>query len=193
MIISHSHKFIFMHVPKTAGTTLTKLLIDATGHRGCKDENQQTAHETPAELFLRFKGPPDYWGEYIKICAVRNPWERVNSYTLHKQQTTEPDLNISYICDFLDDPRNIISKRFISRPQSMYWQHADFVIRFERLHEGFERLCQLLGITGRWGIHLNERPHMPAKQNLSAHQSEQIAGFDQVTIHRFGYKSPLAT
>ena len=60
MPVSHKHKLVFIHVPKNAGTSITKQLdLENAGH-------YHWSHELPRD-------------GYRSLSIVRNPWDRVVS------------------------------------------------------------------------------------------------------------------
>jgi len=65
MPISHSHKLIFIHIPKNAGTSITT-------HFKMED----IGHHLWQYYYQKYK---NYWGNYKKISISRNPWDRVVS------------------------------------------------------------------------------------------------------------------
>lgn len=68
MNISHKHKCIFFHVPKTGGSSIEALpMWDAwTGH-------------FPRAAELGQSLGPAQWENYFKFAFVRNPWDRLVS------------------------------------------------------------------------------------------------------------------
>lgn len=86
MVISHKHKFVFFHTPKTGGSTVNQSLYES-GHREnyvhnngrienidgnhveCSNINQ---HTRPVELFGSM--PNTDWDDYFKFAFVRNPY-----------------------------------------------------------------------------------------------------------------------
>jgi hypothetical protein len=110
MIISHTHKFIFLKSTKTAGTSIEAALSQhCTGndvvtelgdYRHNRDEQGNWIHramngagfdqEEPA-LSVRGKVGPDVWNSYFKFSIVRNPWDRaVSSFSWHNRRTAKP-------------------------------------------------------------------------------------------------------
>lgn len=65
MPISDQHKLIFIHIPKNAGTSISKKL-----------EMKDIGHHTWNYYAHRY---PQKWKTYKKIAIIRNPWERVVS------------------------------------------------------------------------------------------------------------------
>jgi hypothetical protein len=98
MIISHSHRYIFIKSEKTAGTSVEAALSQYCGDRDMvtplgdywfnRDERGQWVHSAMnAEGFFQHdpaaevkrKVPADVWREYFKFSIARNPWDRVVS------------------------------------------------------------------------------------------------------------------
>jgi hypothetical protein len=105
MIISHSHKFIFIKPLKTAGTSIEAALSqycsnndivtslndfwfnrDKNGewvHKAMNDEGFQQ-HDDAQTIKNRI--PPETWDSYLKFSMTRNPWDRALSYFSWKQR-----------------------------------------------------------------------------------------------------------
>ena len=84
-MISHKHKFIFIHIPKTAGTSIEQALRDETcqllpgewaAGRGL---HAPLNHLTLQELVDYGILTPAQLKSYFKFCFVRNPWDRLIS------------------------------------------------------------------------------------------------------------------
>ena len=74
-MISHKHKAIFLHIPRTGGTSIEALLEPEIqkGNIVC-DVNEK--HYTWHQAKEKYK---DYWKDYFKFSFVRNPFDRVVS------------------------------------------------------------------------------------------------------------------
>lgn len=98
MIVSHTHKFIFIKSEKTGGTS-----VEAALSRYCRDadivtsledypfnrdKNSNWVHQSmnagefeqhDDAITLRKKLGPDVWSAYFKFSIARNPWDKVVS------------------------------------------------------------------------------------------------------------------
>jgi hypothetical protein len=69
-MIDHERRFIFVHVQKTGGTSISAAL----GH----SEQSATKHFSACELHALCGA--EVWISYFKFAFVRNPWERLVSW-----------------------------------------------------------------------------------------------------------------
>ena len=85
MILNEEHKFIFVHVPKNAGTSVRKMLRTHSGTRPSL-VSSDTKHETYSEFRARWTErsgrPVEDLDEYRVVAIIRNPWDRFLS--LHR-------------------------------------------------------------------------------------------------------------
>ncbi len=92
MIINHSHKFVFIHIPKAAGTTVTRALSELTrycdqeiGGSGLGEAAQSyyaqrfgLRKHSRAEEVMKVMGRDTYMS-YFRFAFVRNPYTRLAS------------------------------------------------------------------------------------------------------------------
>ncbi len=102
MLVSHTHKFIYLKAAKTAGTSveiyferfcrpdpenispICEELISDVGIVGTRtgDEAKKQAatyfNHMPARALRNALGP-DIWDSYLKFCTIRNPYDQVVS------------------------------------------------------------------------------------------------------------------
>ncbi|MGR9108337.1 MAG: sulfotransferase family 2 domain-containing protein [Gammaproteobacteria bacterium] len=172
-MIAQEHRFIFVHIPKTAGNALQSILVkyseDSIVIRDGQDGFQRFAVEGPFGLakhaalsdYLAVLGPWAFWSKKRFAC-VRNPWDRAISFYFspHKGRVT---WNRDEFIRLLAGIRPMVS--YLRLPQdssaSAALGNVDFLLRFERLQQDFDRICDILGI-GRHPIPLrNPSKHLP--------------------------------
>lgn len=83
MAISHTHKLIFVHNPKCAGTSIIRYFdMEDWGHDSASKSKEKYSK---------------YWDEYKKFTVVRNPWDRFYSnyrYAIMKEENEYHSLEI---------------------------------------------------------------------------------------------------
>lgn len=93
MIVNKDKRFIFVHVPKVAGSSISHALGGDTGMFWAKNhEGKQLliASHTYAREMKKFLGP-DQYAQYFTFAFVRNPWDRL--FSLYKYMTRSPEIN----------------------------------------------------------------------------------------------------
>ena len=141
-MISHQHKCIFIHIPRTAGTSIEMFFR-------CGDE--ESKHFNARDIYQSID--QDTWDSYFKFSFIRNPWDRVVS------MWSMPAFSI----------RNTIGKQvghplkyFIQHYEPFSWEHGmtihDYLNHGEMDHIGrFEdRVNDLKIISEKIGVDINE-------------------------------------
>lgn len=83
-MISLRHRFAFVHVNKTGGTSICEAL------RPCEDVQDLVRDHDPARKMVDVLGPA-LWDEMFSFAFVRNPWDRmVSSYEYRRQYLAPP-------------------------------------------------------------------------------------------------------
>lgn len=178
-MISHHHKCIFVHIPKTAGQSVEHVFLNLLG----------LTWETRAPLLLRPNdrpelGPPrlahltaqeyvscrylpqEMFDQYFKFAFVRNPWSRLVSIYKYLKFDQHIDFKTFVMREFQN---HVMTDHFwFARPQSDFLYDAngellvDFVGRFEQLQDDFSRVCQKIGLPD------TELPHVNASSKGQA-------------------------
>ena len=177
--ISHRYRFIFVHVPKTGGSSIKDAICRAHGI----DEpvSRPPDHEL-LPSFLRFEGSlrDQRYADYLKFGFVRNPWDRVvSSFTelLHNEtkvparEAIQRRLRVASLT-FDAFVRRCVAPaaRGTRFPGYHHWAPqsdlladqqgitVDVVGRFESLAEDFTKIAQRLQIPSDVP-HRNSWPH----------------------------------
>jgi hypothetical protein len=72
MLVSHGRKLVFVHIQKTGGDTVSRLMGESIPDIFCFKAKHEFAVKAAAEL--------ERWNEYFKFAFVRNPWDRLVSW-----------------------------------------------------------------------------------------------------------------
>lgn len=155
---SDSKKFIFIHIPKTAGNAVQKVLMPYSSERVYrKSYKGNTLNDFEIETLLG-KGRKHEWvgafienphilegplENYYKFSVVRNPWERMVSFYCY----TFPSMSQKV------DPKHFLSHGLSKNMPSMldYISYdkeiqMDKIIRYENLEVEFSEACSHLSI-----------------------------------------------
>ena len=213
MIISPGRKFIFVHIPKTGGTSMAAALE----HRAMADDiligdtpkakrRRKRLKQLPAKGRLwKHSTLADIDGvvsaselePYFIFTLVRNPWDRLVSYYawLRAQSFQHPAVALAKRSDFaafLRDPATQASFRagfYASYMRDTEGnERADLFIRLEHLEEDLIALEQHLGFSLRPLPHENRSERERDYRAFYTDElAELIADFCAVGISRFGY------
>lgn len=172
MPISHAHRCLFIHIPKTAGTSIERAL----GMRGRnKKENRRLLygriesndlkrhpllsgylqHITMADIHALYPERP--FADYFSFSIVRNPWDRlVSTYSkkdghlLRAARARGIELEGLSFEEYVQAVGGLRHPHLQPQHEYLLDEHdklaVDFVGRFESLAEAFREICRQLGI-----------------------------------------------
>ena len=186
-MISHTYKCIFVHIPKTAGTSIEKKLgLFDQLKEGVQDHRTiREVEPFPLTRVLqpehwptvpgRIKGvlkrqrriTPENYHNYYKFAFVRNSWSRTYSWykNVMRGKIHQDALNISPDCSFKDFIKYHLDNNWAMKSQLQWITDArgeiplDFIGRFEQLDKDFTRICNDIGIED------NQLPQLLKAQN----------------------------
>jgi hypothetical protein len=143
-MISINYKFIFIHVPRTGGRSISNALQPYA-------KNTIMAHSN-LECYIN-KHPESI--NYKRFAFVRNPWDRIVSlHRLYCQSDT-----VVHLHDFVINFKKLTCNLVKSIPATVWtlsqWglisdmmgnMYVNFVGRFENLKTDFEAACHFIGL-----------------------------------------------
>lgn len=168
MLISHSHRFIYIKTKKTAGTSVEVVL-----QRYCLPAGIEVSEKTDAIVSdagvvgaRLFEGPltpdwynhmpaleiadkvgPEIWNRYTKLCVVRNPWDKLVSWYYYHNADRATSMTAPQIAA---DFRRWLPDHLMT--DAHLYRHVDgrlavdFVLRFESLASDLAEAFRRLGI-----------------------------------------------
>jgi chondroitin 4-sulfotransferase 11 len=185
-----AYGFIFIHIPKTGGSSIVQALL------------KSDSRHIPVSEYLRAN--PQKFRRYFKFSFVRNPFDRlVSSFHFLKSGGMNPQdsawakENLSSIPDF---PSFV--NEWLSVESADNWIHfmpqyqflcdhtgalrVDFVGRFESLETDFELVGERLGVDAGlpWK---NKGDHKLYGDYYDASMKEKVADIYQRDFELFGY------
>lgn len=198
-MILEDKNLIFLHIPKTGGTSIMKALrpygLKGSGH-------MQLSRELHVHKVDAAKRP-----DYLVFCVSRNPWDLVvSNYSYIKMEKSywhsldgstnygkHPDYEFVKKLSFREFVYALKDKKIKSKyntlPQS-YWANrpVDKVLRFEKLNEDFKVLCKEVGLGEIELPHLNKSPHKSYKDFYNNELIEVVGELYQKDIEKFSYR-----
>lgn len=201
MIINHRYKFIFIHIQKTAGTSITNSLFELP-----ETKHLHHPHSKLNTIDL------DNYKDYIKFCFVRNPFDRLVSwYNMILQKGIHNDWskyileNSNSFSEFLDltevinetNSIELISEieypKSISHNQIDYITdksgniQSDFIGRFENINEDFAKISDMIGFKYLSLPYLNSFNHKQYRNYYKDSDIEKVYNLYKKDIDYFNY------
>jgi len=197
-MISHKHKYIFVHVPKVAGGSIRR--ADLPG--------QNFGHNIRNKNFKYFKDIKKSTNQF-SFAFVRNPWDRCvsafrylsNGGCNHADKKDAEKFIREYQNDYPGFIRHYkFSNAFLEQlhfKQQYKWicddndnVLVDFLGRFENLQDDFNIVCDKIGVPRRKLIH-HKKPKSKHKHYTEYYDDETkqiVAELYAKDIEYFGYK-----
>jgi len=155
-MISYRHRCVFVHQRKCAGISIMR----AFGLCSPSDSTPELDWYFMNDGLLHGEVPPP---DFFKFAVVRNPYDRFVSgwqYVESLRQRPLRDVLLhlpepSYFPDWRSDPYTHVSR--LQRDTLYRDGHliVDHLIRFEQLQEGFDHVCDVVGLPHQTLPHLN--------------------------------------
>jgi hypothetical protein len=212
LIVNDKHKFIFVHIPKNAGTSIRRALQKFPGNEPALVSGK-TKHETWQEFQARW---PNRSGrshaelqEFCVIAVVRNPWERfvsLHQYLRERHQATYPLVapTANGFAQQVAEDSPWVRRIHSLKPQTRFVEgtpHPATICRFETIADDIEttmaglKLSQLEHLNGsgkehvRWKTLLGLNTKEPQyRKVLDATSMQIVATKFSEDIARFGYR-----
>jgi len=215
MIISPAQKYIFVHIPKTGGTSLAAALEERS-KRGdiLIGDTPKAKKRRPRVKKLQEKAKGRLWkhstiqdidgvvddddlDDYFCFTMVRNPWDRLVSYYnwLRMQKFDHAAVRIAQMSTFDLFLQNLqIQQSIRMTPYSSYmmdwmgYERCRLYIRLEQWRPDMERLIDHVGYVP--GLdHLNRSHRHPDYRTYYTDESAELVGqLCQRDISQFGYR-----
>lgn len=176
-MISHDLKAIFIHIPRTGGTSVETALVGNNWwkiHPQTKHLNWQDAKREYSE----------YWDDYFKFTIIRNPWDWLASLYFSHGRGGKKSWE-----EYVHNPNLYPHEQSTMSQSKIIGDEMDFMLRYETLNEDFICLCQKLSVSKTLPqVQIGDGTH----QNYSELYTEELVSVVKQTfaedIKRFNYK-----
>ncbi len=215
MLVSYSHRFIFIHVGKTGGMSVRKVLEPLSTepekfkiHRPLKSigDRPNPMYSVWETLLLHAKAsdakkelPPEVFNNFYKFAFVRNPWDlQVSMYHFVLREPTAPTHEEVKNCGSFDAFIDWVAQTAAPYPRGITKLQRDMVTdadgtllvdftgRYETLEDDFAHVTKVLGIDAELP-HLNRSAHLDYRTYYNDHTKAVVAECFRSDIERFGY------
>jgi hypothetical protein len=205
MVINHKYNFLFIHIHKTAGSSVADALLKL-------EDSEFFAHHHTHLSWIDYQKYKDYY----KFCFVRNPWDRLVSWyfgILKLKANNDFQKYIKLCCsnfsEFLNCDKIIKEKvnskyevsskgktiyfKSIAYNQLDYISHndkvlVDFVGRFENLNDDWEFILKKLSIKNLKLSFKNKGFHQNYKNYYEKKDIDKVASLYKRDIDYFNYE-----
>jgi chondroitin 4-sulfotransferase 11 len=179
--------FIFIHINKTAGTSIGKAI-------GLPVKHHQTAKEVIAGIGQA------KWDNAYKFTLVRNPWDKVVSHYEYRRKRNKTELatrNISFA--------EWVKKTYGPDQDTFYYNNPkafqpqvewlkdnennisiDFVGKFESINKDFDQIASAIGLDAQLP-HLNASKRLAYQSYYDDETRKIVANWFAEDIEVFGY------
>ena len=148
-MICHEKKFIFLHVPRTGGTSIQCMLNEA--YAKCPGKKYKDFHSPHINDLETYK-------EYFSFAFVRNPWERILSFYLFDKYGSNKHsfFNWLKVMKYRNKFVNQMSNWILDSKNEL---RVKFVGRYEQYSSDIKKVCENLNISFKEPPLLNKTDH----------------------------------
>ena len=193
-MIDHQRKFIFIHIPKTGGTSIESALLKFHGIHINLKLHSPLKHIRPTNKRRLMCGdnlqharitdfPVEFQKKYFCFAVVRNPWDLFVSEFEHSQKSKRFKASFN---QFVNRPR--MSMHHGKNQVSFLNKNINFIGRFERLQEDFNKICHKINIPEQQLPYANKTKHKHYTEYYNDETREIIAEKYAKDIEYFGYR-----
>ena len=209
MLISHTHRFAFIHIPKTGGCSVkialsphVESVLDYWPNRWLDHVGIHVNYfapyavkrfrtHTPAALLAR-ELPADAFARLFKFAFVRNPWDLlVSSYDFLKRsgnhRRSRHARRMRSFAEYVDYELwrgKLFQSRMVTDGRGRVL--VNFIGRFESLDRDFAVVCRRIGVEAALP-HANRGWHTDYREHYSDRLAARVADRFAEDIERFGY------
>ena len=164
MVINEQHKFIFVHVYRTAGSSIDQAF---------------DGHINNIPTHTKLEDIPN-WEDYFSFGFIRNPWDRMVSshmYNLRTGKTTGT---------FENWIENLVPRAKEYAQYTMV-ENCSFIGRFEHLQEDLETAFELIGAPTPNLKHIWKTNHKPYQEYYNDNLIQKVYDHQSGDIDHFGF------
>ena len=206
-MLSLKHNFLFIHIPKTGGNSIQKILEQFSEDKivklyGFQDGEKRFSIKNPVFPYHKHSTlreykkllPNEKYTPLLKFTVVRNPWERMVSlyFSPHAGRTKfnlkvfETVIQKAQTLEHFVDSRSWVEK--IMGKNILKSSEINRFIRFENLEQEFKVLCSELGLGNLPLAKLNASNKKDYQEYYTHHLKKIVANKFKNEIEFFKYR-----
>jgi len=179
-LISHPHKCIFIHIARTAGTSIEHSIIGKDWWR----VDPSSKHISVQQTITKFG--KDVYNDYFTFTVIRNPWDRIISMWQKKWWSNKQPMSLPAFLKQLKPNKN-------EHYKSLFYHEilngpVDFIVRFENLQEDMNYVFDKIGMPRKVLPHITQSKH---RCHYTTYYDEEtrtlVASMFKTDIEMFGY------
>jgi len=157
-MISLQKRFLFVHIPKTAGNSIQSVLRDYSEDQlialrkeqdgierfGLRSTKYKIKKHSTLNEYHRALGEEQFRDLY-KFTCVRNPWDRMVSYYFTPTQNPET-WNRKKFREIISKAVSLADYLRLDNGEGDPFANVDCIMRFENLADEFRAVCDTIGI-----------------------------------------------
>ncbi|MFQ5509850.1 MAG: sulfotransferase family 2 domain-containing protein [Leptospirillia bacterium] len=198
MIVSHKHRFIFIHIYKVAGTSLRRALAQASASWWELMRSRLTGNRSTDEPHLRARQirerlTPEVYDTFYKFAFVRNPWDwqvSLYHYALDNPTHFQHEL-MKQLGSFEGYLRWRVEEEMRTQKDFVTDETGrlivDYIGRLETLSDDFSHVLRTLGLKQVRLPQINRSSHKPYQDYYTDTGRELVAQAFGEDIEMFGY------
>ena len=157
-MISFQKRFLFVHIPKTAGNSIQSVLRDYSEDelvalRGEQDGIERFGLRNPEYKIKKHSMLAEYraalgvgrFAELYKFTCVRNPWDRMVSYYFTPTQDTVA-WDRTKFRKIISEALSVADYLRLGKGEEDPFGNVNYIMRFETLADDFRTVCAALDI-----------------------------------------------
>ena len=202
-MINHKHKFIFIHIPKTGGTSIEDALFSRKTRTkknlwGEPNKYQDGGLQHLIATHILNEVGEDIFSNYFKFSFVRNPWDKLVSQFKYNRNRSDlrEIIGVDKETKFheylikLNSTRNHV--QWDCQHKFLYDDNGkllvDFIGRFENFQQDFTTICDKIGIPKQNLPHKNKTKREHYTKYYDDETKQIVAEKYAKDIEYFGYE-----
>lgn len=190
-MISPSHRFIFVHIGRTGGTSLERLAgVGLTRDPRTAPAGNTDFPDKHATFDYYYRTFPEEFSSFFKFTIIRNPYDRLVSAWLWRNSV-------------MKDQRCSLSDFALTRPGGWGYRSRlqldnmdfgasikalDYIARYENLEKDMEFICNKINLDFEKFPHTNRTKSGHYRDYYDDHTLELVTGLFRFDIEYFGYR-----